>query len=106
MTLPILVLIAGLMVEGVAARPDCECFCLDGVPRTLCTSVTAAAARVDRCAGRAPALCPARLEVDVPRQYAAPVAGAENCRDAHVYDSAAGAHRPVRVCDVAPDEGP
>jgi hypothetical protein len=102
MSLSVVVLLAGLMLESAAVRSGCECFCVDGSLKTLCTSVTAAAERVDRCAGRVAARCPIRLEVDVARQYAAPVAGAENCRDAHVYDPAAGQHQAIRICDVTP----
>jgi hypothetical protein len=102
MSLSAVVLLANLMLDAAAVSPACECFCIDGSLKTLCTSLEAAAERVDRCAGRIPARCPIRLEVDAVGQYAAPVAGAENCRDAHVYDPGAGQHRAIRVCDVAP----
>jgi hypothetical protein len=99
-------LLSALLLAPAVARPACDCFCVDGAPRTLCTSVAEAAAGVDRCAGRAPGSCPAGVELDGRQQYAAPVEGAANCRDVGVFDPSVGSHRPIRVCDAVPADRP
>lgn len=95
-------LLSALLLAPAVARPLCDCFCVDGAPRTLCTSVADAAAGIDRCAGRAPGSCPVSLELGERQQYAAPVEGAANCRDVSVFDPSAGEQRSIRVCDAMP----
>lgn len=98
----VLLVLTGLLMNTPShAGAECRCLCMDGSYRTLCTSLVDAQAGVDACAGTPPRTCPARPDGPV-KSYAPPEAGADNCRDAQVFDRVAGEHITVKVCDVLP----
>lgn len=90
------------LIAVLVAQPylvDCGCFCMDGVPKTLCLSVDEAMAK--------PYVCPPQMSCPLPqpesvgpRYYDAPADNAVNCREVRVWDAALAAYRSVRVCDV------
>jgi len=82
---------------------SCECLCLDGAPKTVCSSAEEMFASGDLCYLRPAMQCP---EVTTPaaqrRSYPAPIEGVGNCRDAVVGHPASGDELTARVCDMRP----
>ena len=71
---------------------------MEGVPRTLCTSVEDAQAEPGLCGQRH---CPDYVATEEGgRRYVAPSAFADNCRDVRVWDRGQGRYTGVKVCDV------
>ncbi|MCZ6658109.1 MAG: hypothetical protein O7C67_12495 [Gammaproteobacteria bacterium] len=90
-----------LLVELLTVWGQCGCLCIDGTPRTLCTSVTEAQAEPNACGLRSAVLCPVDAEDDAPTiRYASPVEGALNCREVRIWDDAQNGYTAVKVCDV------
>jgi hypothetical protein len=78
---------------------SCGCLCVEGVPRTLCSTIAEAQAN--------PALCPPdqrcplpEFSADPPQPVEAPVVEAKDCRSVRVWDAAAKDYATVNVCDV------
>jgi hypothetical protein len=99
MTLRLMLLIG--MLYSASGNAACECLCVEGRWQTLCAGIEDAAARRNHCIDRAQESCPAPGEDFEPTIYAAPVDGAENCRDARIWDPRQRAYVARRVCDVA-----
>ncbi len=102
--LPGIVLLTGLLGAG-AVRAECACLCLDGTYQTVCNTLEEVRATQSSCQSQAGQGCPIAHNAPAPRRYGAPQDGADNCRDAAIYDPAEDRHRTVRVCDAAPDPG-
>lgn len=99
MGIPILLAMLGALSSSPPA--PCQCLCMDGSYRTLCTSLEDARAGIDACVGALPGQCPTSLNAPA-ASYPSPGAGAANCRDAQVFDRASGEHIMVKVCDALP----
>ena len=82
------------------AMAQCDCYCVDGALRTLCTGLEEAQAGDNLCAGRDLGTCPASLDPLAPQSYAAPADGAENCRDARVWNVEASSYVTLKICDA------
>ncbi len=91
-----------LWLAASGAWAACECLCLDGAPKTVCSSAEEMAATGDLCHLRPAMRCP-QLAVPEARSYPAPVEGVGNCRDARVLDPASGDQITARVCDMRPN---
>lgn len=94
-------LLLGLAGGAADARAECACLCLDGTYQTVCRSLAAAQATGSLCQARAGRGCPLDDAAGALRQYGAPVDGADNCREARVFDPQTGGHVSARVCDLA-----
>ena len=94
-------LMAALTAASAPAAALCGCYCVDGVPRTLCSRMGEAREGAGYCAGVAPASCPAALDPLEPRLYDAPLEGAEDCRDARVWDADAAAYTTRKICELS-----
>jgi len=81
----------------------CECYCVDGALRTLCSGVDEAQQGVNLCVDRAISLCPVP-DSAASQAYDSPDENAENCRDASAWDPSAEEFRTLKICDVK-DEG-
>ncbi len=89
-----------LLTLGSTAWADCACFCMDGSPKTLCTTVSEAQAEPNECPAQSPNACPSDLQHVSGSPHDAPEEGATNCRDASVWDSANDRFLNVKACDV------
>ena len=89
-----------LLVLGSAVWADCACLCVDGSPKTLCTTVSEAQAEPNECPALAPNTCPADLENVSGGVHEAPEEGATNCRDVRIWDTANDRFSNVKACDV------
>jgi len=91
-----------LWLMSSSASADCSCLCVDGAPKTVCTSSEEAAASPNACLLQASnRICPEAPALAEPQSYDAPVEGVVNCRKAQIYDAASDGHLAARVCDVA-----
>jgi hypothetical protein len=98
-----LVGLAFVCVGGVASA-NCACQCIEGVARTLCTTVDEAKANPNACGGvaRKVACDVAPPSADAPQRYEPPQ-GATDCRGARLWDPHTHAYTMVaKVCDLAP----
>jgi hypothetical protein len=94
------VLLLITLLAAVPADAACSCQCLDGAPKTLCTSVEEAAENPDLCTADPP-LCPAVGTPITPQRFVAPD-GAQNCRAAELWDPSEGEDASIaKVCDPA-----
>ncbi|MEZ5558412.1 MAG: hypothetical protein R3E86_07720 [Pseudomonadales bacterium] len=91
----------GIFVWFVAAgaAAECSCFCVDGSPHTLCSTLQEAQDQPHLCTDLA-MNCPLDRGTAAESSYEAPADGATNCRDARVWDVGAGEYTTVKVCDV------
>ena len=89
-----------LLVLGSTVWANCACFCVDGSPKTLCTTVSEAQGEPNECPALSPNSCPADLETVSGGVHEAPEAGATNCRDVRVWDAALDRFSNVKACDV------
>ena len=101
--LSIVAALAGLALTPTYAAAECSCLCLDGVYQPVCTSAEEVGANRGLCQAQAGLGCPTPTDAAELESYAAPVDGVANCRQAQVYDAAAGDFVAARVCDVAPE---
>jgi hypothetical protein len=77
---------------------QCGCLCVEGVPKTLCSTVEEAQQNPAVCGLRH---CPDYVATEADGQrYVSPHAFADNCRDVRVWNGAAGAYTGIKVCDV------
>jgi hypothetical protein len=86
------------------AYATCACQCVEGVPRTACTSVDEARANPHACGanGRTIACATPPAREQPPERYAAPD-GAVDCRAGRLWDPHTNAYSVVaKVCDLAP----
>ncbi len=84
---------------------DCGCFCVEGVPKTLCQSIEEAQAGPAFC--RPERRCPVpqsdgAAAPDQPRYLDAPSEQARNCREVRVWHSERAQFTGVYICDVLP----
>ena len=92
----------GLLLAAPVASATCICRCVEGVARTVCTTLDEAAANPQLCApsewrGDCPA-APAGFE---PQRFAPPEPGATDCREARLWDPETGAYSTTtKVCDT------
>ncbi len=89
--------------QGAVA--ECQCLCMDGQAKTLCSSVGEARSNVDLCGPQVPGRCPVNLQAPAAESYPAPAEGAVNCRDVELFDPATRAHLGFKACDVLPEGG-
>lgn len=92
-----------LSFAASAGWAGCECLCLDGAPKTVCSSAEELMSTSDLCYLRPQMQCAEVAAPDDVQRYAAPVEGAGNCRDALVSDPASGDQITARVCDMRPN---
>jgi hypothetical protein len=100
-----LVAIPVLAIGSIAAAgavqtvfSQCGCLCVEGVPRTLCSSVEEAQAKPGLC-GRTQ--CPDYVATENGGQrYVSPHAFADNCREVRVWDAETRRYSGIKVCDV------
>lgn len=92
-----------LFLAASASWATCECLCLDGVPKTVCSSAEEMSATGDLCYLRPAMSCPAVAAPPPERSYPAPLEGVGNCRDAVVAHPASGDEITARVCDMRPN---
>jgi hypothetical protein len=100
--LPVAFALCGLSLAPMQAAADCSCLCVDGTFRPICTSADEVVPNRGLCLARTTQACPRAPQAE-PESFAPPVDGAENCRQAQVYDAAEGEYLPARVCDVMPE---
>lgn len=98
-SLPALLLMVWLLAPG-AVRAECACLCLDGTYQTVCSTLEEVRAAQSDCQALAGQGCPIPAEAPAGRRYQAPQEGADNCRDATIYDPSEDRHRTVKVCDA------
>jgi hypothetical protein len=94
--------LSGLALAPMSAAAECSCLCLDGSYQPVCTSAEEVGPNRGLCQAQASQGCPTPTQAAELERYDAPVDGVANCRQAQVYDAAAGDHVMARVCDVAP----
>ncbi len=90
------------MAAHEPAAANCSCQCVEGVARTVCTSIDEARANPTQCrVGAAAIACSAApTAVEPPQRYAAP-SGASDCRERRVWDPATNAYTLLaKICDL------
>jgi hypothetical protein len=90
------------VVAGGAADAACSCQCIDGVARTLCSSVDEARDNPAACRTAAgPIDCPPPDQLEpAPALYEGP-AGAAHCRAARLWDPDSGGYAvSAKVCQL------
>jgi len=92
----------GALLAVPTAFGTCACRCVEGLARTVCTTLDEAAQNPTMCA---PAThrgdCPAPPEGFEPQQFTPPLPGARDCREARLWDPDTGAYTTTtRVCDT------
>lgn len=96
----------GLVVELLTVWGQCGCLCVEGTPRTLCTSVLEAQAQPNACGLQlGGSWCPVDASGDDEEatpitRYSPPVEDAVNCREVRIWDDARNGYTSVKVCDV------
>jgi hypothetical protein len=100
-------LLTGFMfacAAGIAAA-NCACQCIEGVARTLCTTLGEAQANPSACgAGEHKVACDAAPPVTEPLQRYQPPEGAVDCRGARLWDPHTHSYAVVaKVCDLDRD---
>ncbi len=100
----------GLVVELLTVWGQCGCLCMEGTPRTLCTSVLEAQAQPDACGLKlSGSWCPVDVPLDAPfdaeeatptARFSPPFEDAVNCREVRIWDDAQNGYTAVKVCDV------
>lgn len=92
-------IVLSAMLWSARASAACECYCVDGALRTLCSGVDEAQQGVTLCTDRAASLCPVP-DPAASQTYDPPQEDAENCRDASVWDPSTTEFRTLKICDV------
>lgn len=92
-----------LLSVSPPAFARCGCLCIEGSPRTLCTSILEAQLNPTLCGPTRLAVCPAMpvTEVELPK-YDSPFAEGVDCREVRVWDPVQDGYTAVKVCDVLP----
>jgi hypothetical protein len=85
--------------QGPPLGMDCECFCVEGQLKTLCSTLVPAKASVDLCHRSADCTMPL-AEPFSPEAYDTSTQGAENCRSARVWRRNFEDHQVVKICDT------
>lgn len=93
-----LIVLSATLWSGPASAA-CECYCVDGQLRTLCSGVGEAQRGVTQCMDRAASLCPV-ADPAASQTYDPPDEDTENCRDASVWDPSADEFKTMKICDV------
>jgi len=93
-----------LWLAASAGWAGCECLCLDGAPKTVCSSAEEMSGTGDLCYLRPQLQCPEVAAPAAGRSYPAPFDGVGNCRDAVVGHPASGDEITARVCDMRPND--
>lgn len=90
------------------ASSDCACLCIDGAARTVCRNLAEAQANPNLClAAGIRDSCPLPAGEFTPERFTSPSPGAEDCREARVWDPKTGDYNHVaRVCDAVVPDGP
>jgi hypothetical protein len=99
-------LIAGaLACSGTAASANCACQCIEGVARTLCTTLDEAQANPSKCgAAEQKVACDAAPSATGTPQRYEPPRGAVDCRGARLWDPQTNGYTFVaKVCDLDRD---
>src|SRR5262245_10560917 len=82
-----------LLLSAPSASAACTCRCVEGVARTICTTLEEAAANPQLCTSMTPhAECPPAPAGFEPQQFAPPVPGAQDCREARLWDPETGSY--------------
>ena len=91
---------------GVASA-NCACQCIEGVARTLCTTLDEAQANPSACgSGEQKVACETAPPVIEPVQRYQPPQGAVDCRGARLWDPRTNSYAVVaKVCDLDRDIG-
>lgn len=98
-------LLVGMYLASASATVDpvlgqnCDCFCVDGQLKTLCSDLAPAKASVNDCHQAIDCTIPL-AEPFTPEVYDAPTDGAENCRSARVWRRNFEDHQVVKICDT------
>ncbi len=95
-----------LLSVAPPAFAGCGCLCIEGTPRTLCTSILEAQLNPSLCGPTVLAVCPAlpTNEVSERKQYDSPFVDGVDCREVRVWDPAEDGYTAVKVCDVLPGD--
>jgi hypothetical protein len=96
-----MLLVGGLAASGAAAA-TCGCQCIDGVARTLCSTLDEARGNPSLCRDAAgPIVCPApRTPNSAPALYDGPQ-GTTGCRGARLWDPNSGEYVvEAKVCEL------
>lgn len=96
-----MILMVGAAFASSQVMAECSCLCVDGELKTVCTSADEAGAGPALCGSLKNLACPEAPALDDAKTYDPPDGGAENCRDAQVYDVASGDYLPTKICDMA-----
>ena len=94
-----LVTATGTATAAPALGEQCECFCVDGRLKTLCSGLAPAKASINFCHQLMNCRMPL-AEPFTPEVYDAPTDGAENCRSARVWRGNFEDHQVVKICDT------
>jgi hypothetical protein len=95
-----------LWVSALIVAPNafgtCACRCVEGLARTVCTTLDEAAQNPVLCAPSSMrGECPAAPPGFEPQQFAPPVPGARDCREARLWDPETGGYTTTtKVCDT------
>lgn len=80
---------------------QCGCLCVEGVPKTLCTTVEEAQEEPGLCGlHHCPDYVATEAGSGAGQRYVSPHAFADNCRDVRVWDPGIGRYAGIKVCDV------
>ncbi len=80
---------------------QCGCLCVEGVPKTLYTTVEEAQAEPGLCGQHhCPEYVATEQGSDAGQRYVTPHTFADNCRDVRIWDSSAARYAGIKVCDV------
>ena len=83
------------------AFSQCGCLCVEGVPKTLCSTVEEAQAKPGLCVQQhCPEYVAAEGAENGRTRYLSPNSFADNCRDVRVFDPAVSRYTGIKVCDV------
>jgi len=83
------------------AFSQCGCLCIEGVPKTLCTTVEEAQAKPGLCGQQhCPEYVAAEVHENSRTRYLSPNSFADNCRDVRVFDPSVSGYMGIKVCDV------
>ncbi|HTK98780.1 MAG TPA: hypothetical protein VL379_12180 [Pseudomonadales bacterium] len=94
-----------LACAGGASAANCACQCIEGVARTLCTTVAEAQANPNACGvGEQRVACEIAPPSSVPVQRYEPPEGAVDCRGARLWDPRSNSYAVVaKVCNLDRD---
>ena len=91
------------LFASVESAEQCGCVCVDGMAKTLCTSVSAARTGRALCMAQPSCPQPAASPSEPATEYLPePVSGVTDCRRATFWDRGLQVYRPGKICDVEP----